>query len=183
VDIDWLKDAMFSHHPKFEAMPEDERAAALGMMGRTPMLWSSVVGTLFALPIFYVLHALYLLVVAKITKLPQGFKHWFALTCWTSLPLLLGTVVSAIFLLMSESAQISPSALQPLSLNELLFHRALGTPEQPLLDSLTIPGFLSWALAIIGVRTWSQRSWVFSTIVVAIPIVLLYGIWSFFAFR
>jgi uncharacterized membrane protein YhdT len=183
VDIEWLKDAMFSQNPKIQAMPEAQRAAAMGMMSRTTMLWGSVAGSLIALPIVFLLVALYFLVAAKVTKQPQGFKHWFAFTCWSSLPVLLGTVVSAIVLLMSSSPQISPSSLQALSVNELLFHVPLGSPAQPLLDSLTIPSFLSWALMIIGMHTWSQRSWVFSAIVVLIPSVVIYGIWSFLAFR
>jgi hypothetical protein len=183
VDIEWLKELILSHNPKIQAMPEAQRAAAMGMMSRTTMLWSSVVGSLVALPIFFLLQALYFLVAAKVTKQPQGFKHWFALTCWSSLPILLGTVVAAILLMMSSNAQVSPSSLQALSVNELLVHSPIGSPAQPLLDSLGIPGFLSWALMIIGVHTWSQRSWVFSSIVVLLPVVVLYGIWSFFAFR
>ena len=54
---------------------------------------------------------------------------------------------------------------------------------QAMLDTLSIPAFLSWALMIIGVKTWSQRSWFFSTIVVLVPIVLVYGVWSFFTFH
>ena len=41
----------------------------------------------------------------------------------------------------------------------------LGSPGQAMLDSLTIPGLLSWVLMIIGVHTWSQRSWSFSAVV------------------
>ena len=73
--------------------------------------------------------------------------------------------------------------LQPLSLNELLFHLPMGSPGQQLLDSLSIPSLLTWILAIIGVHAWSQRSWMFSAIVVLIPLVLFYGIWAIFAFR
>ena len=62
------------------------------------------------MPCVFLLPALYLLLAAKVTKLPQGFKHWFAFTCWTSLPMLLSTVVAAIFLLISDTTQISPRA-------------------------------------------------------------------------
>jgi hypothetical protein len=85
--------------------------------------------------------------------------------------------------MLSENSQISPSALQPLSLNELLFHVPMSGKGYTLLESLNIPSFLSWGLLIIGVRTWSQRSWVFSTVLVLLPCVALYGIWAFLAFR
>jgi hypothetical protein len=183
VDIEWLKDAMYSNNPAFQKMPDAERARAMGMVGRGMMLWGSVIGVLVFIPAFYLLQSLYLLLAAKVTKLPLGFKHWFTLTCWTALPALIGTVVAAIMLLLSDSSQVSPSVMTALSVNQLLTHLPMGSPGQTLLDSLTIPGFLSWTLLIIGVHSWSQRSWAFSAILVLIPIVCLYGIWAVFAFR
>ena len=59
----------------------------------------------------------------------------------------------------------------------------MGSPGHALFESLTIPAVLSWILMIIGVRTWSQRSWAFSAIFILLPVVVIYGIWAFFAFR
>jgi len=183
VDIEWFKDLLFSNDSRFKKMGEDERAAAIAMVTRTPLLWSSVIGPFIGIPILCALEALYLLIAAKVTKLQPGFKHWFALGAWSLLPLVLGNVVAAILLFLSDTTQISPGSLQPLSLNELLFHRPMGSPGQALFESLTIPTFLSFALMIIGIRVWSQRSWAFSTAVVALPWILIYGCWAFFAFR
>jgi len=36
---------------------------------------------------------------------------------------------------------------------------------------------------IIGVRTWTQRSWLFSTVFVMLPIVVLHGIWAYVSFH
>ena len=182
VDIEWLKDAMFSNNPDIQRLPEAERAARMALFGRNTLLWTSVVGTIVILPIVFLLSALYLLLAAKVTKLSQGFKHWFALSSWSALPLLLNTVVAAIFLILSDNSQVSPSVMQPLSINELLLHRPYGSAGHTLLESLHVPGALSWILMIIGVRTWSQRSWTFSAIFILLPIVVLYGIWSAFAF-
>jgi uncharacterized membrane protein YhdT len=183
VDFEWLKDLMFSNNPKFQALPEAQRTATLSGFSRTMMSWGASVGTIIFIPVWYLLQSLYLLLAAKVTKLPQGFKQWFALSCWTALPLLLGTVVAAIMLLMSDNSQMSPSVLTALSLNELVFHAPWGSPAQGILDALSVPGFLSWALMIIGVHAWSQRSWAFSAILVLIPIVLIYGIWALVALR
>jgi len=183
VDIEWLKDAMFSNNPDVQKLPDADRAKAMAIVGRNTLLYGSVIGGLLGVPIYFLIHALYFQLAAKVTKLPQGFKHWFALVCWSSMALLLGTVVSFILLLLSDTPQISPSVMQSLSLNELLLHRPIGSPGQALAESLTIPGLLSWALMIIGVRTWSQRSWVFSSTLVLLPIVVIYGCWGAFAFR
>src|SRR5215510_3934582 len=80
VDMDWFKDLMFSNNPNIEP---DKRAAAMGMVTRTTMLWGSVVGVFIAVPIAMLVTGLVWLIVAKITKLPQGFKHWFSFACWT----------------------------------------------------------------------------------------------------
>ena len=89
----------------------------MGMLTRTRCCGARMVGIIVVLPWSSCCGPLYLLLAAKVTKLPQGFKHWFAFSCWTSLPLLLSTVVAAIFLLMSDTTQMSPSVLAPLSLN------------------------------------------------------------------
>jgi len=183
VDIEWLKDAMFSNNPKFQEMNEEQRAAGMAMFSRTALVWSSVVTMLIVLPVVLLLEALYLLLAAKVTKLTPGFKHWFSLACWTSLPMLLGSVVSAILLILADNSQVPQSVLSPLSLNELLLHVPEGGPGYALFESLGIPAFLSWVLMIIGVRLWSQRSWVFSATVTLLPWVVIYGLAAFFTFR
>lgn len=183
VDIEWLKDALYSNNPDFMKMPESQRAQAMSFVGRKTMLISGVIGTCMGLPFFYLLNSLYLLLAAKVTKVPYGLKHWFTLTSWAALPALISALVAAIFLLIRDTDQIGPGILQPLGLNELLFHRPLGDKGQAFLDALNLPGMLSWLLAIIGVRTWTGRSWLFSSVFVLLPAVLLFGIWGFFAFR
>jgi hypothetical protein len=185
VDIEWFKDLMFSNNPDIQKLPEAERAAATSMLTRTTLLWSSVVGSVIGVPVVLLLWALYMLVAAKVTKLPHElkFKHWFALSCWTTLPQLLNTVVGAILLLMSGTTQVSPSVLQPLSINELVLHRPFGSPGHSLFESLSIPTVLACVLMIIGVRVWSQRSWTFSAIFTLLPTAVIYGVWAIIAFR
>jgi len=180
VDIEWLKDVLYANNPDFQKLPEADRARAMGMFTRTTLLWSSLIGTFVVVPIIYVLSALYYWLSAKVTKIPLGFKHWFALACWSSV---IGTVVTAILLATSNNPQIGPGVMAPLSLNELLLHRPVGSPGQTMFDTLGIPALLSWALSIIAVRTWSGRSWGFSTLFILLPAVVIYGIWAFVAFK
>jgi len=180
VDVDWLKDLILGNNPKFT---EEQRAAVTGMMTRTTMLWSGVVGSLIFVPLFFLIHAVILLLTAKVTRVPLGFKYWFTMVCWTSLAGLLSIIIGAILLLLSDTPQVSPGVLAPLSLNELLLHRPIGSPGQGLLDTLSIPSLLTWGLMIIGVRTWSQRSWEFSAAFVLVPIAVIASIWAFIAFR
>jgi hypothetical protein len=178
VDFEWLKETLFSKNSYIQQLPEAEQAARMSGLTRNEKLWSSVISTFIAIPLFSALQAWYFLLAAKITKLPQGFKHWFALSCWCSLPALLASLVSAILLLLADTTQVDRSVLNPLSLNELLFHVRRGTPWYQLLEMLSIPAFLSWALTLIGVRAWSQRSWAFSATMFLLPSALTFGIWA-----
>jgi drug/metabolite transporter (DMT)-like permease len=90
---------------------------------------------------------------------------------------------AVILLATASSPQTGPGVLTPLSLNELVFHRAFGSPGQTLLESITIQALLGWALAIIGVRTWSGRSLGFSAAFVLLPWAIIYVIWAAIAFK
>lgn len=182
VDVEWFKDLMITHDPELQKLSNEERAQMMSMLGRNTLLAGALVGGLFFVPALLLAISLYLLLAAKVTGLPQGFKHWFALSSWSSLPLLLGSVVSAIFLFLSDNTQISPSVMQPLSINELVLQRPMGSPGYALFESLTIPLMLSLLLMIIGVRAWSGRSWAFSAVLVLLPVVVLYGVWAAIAF-
>jgi hypothetical protein len=183
VDVEWLKDVMYGNNADFQKLPEADRLRALGMMTRGTLLWGSVIGTFVAIPVVYVLSSLYFWLAAKVTKVPLGFKHWFVLTSWSNLPALISVVVTVILLATASSPQTGPGVLTPLSLNELVFHRAFGSPGQTLLESITIQALLGWALAIIGVRTWSGRSLGFSAAFVLLPWAIIYVIWAAIAFK
>jgi hypothetical protein len=183
VDVEWLKDLLYGNNPDFQKLPEADRARALGMITRTTLLWSSVIGTFVAIPVTYLLSALYYWVAAKVVKIPAGFKQWWVLACWSALPAVIGTVVTIILLATSSSSQIPPGVVAPLSLNELVLHRPVGSPGQTMLGIIGIPAVLSWILSIIAVRTWTGRSLAFSTIFVLLPAVVIYGIWAAIAFK
>jgi hypothetical protein len=183
VDIEWLKTVTYDNNPEVHAMPEAQRAQMMGMMSRNTLMATAVIAGLVFLPVVYLVHSAVLTLAGRITGLTVGFGHWFALVCWSALPALLGTIVSAIFLVIRDSAQVSPMVLQPLSLNELLFQRPVGSTGFALLESLQLPSILSWILMIIGVRTWSRRSWRFSALFILLPILAIYGLWAAVAFR
>jgi hypothetical protein len=179
VDVEWLKETIFGANPNPDPA---KHAAAMAMMTRTTLLWSSVVGGAIITPIFLLIQALLLWLAAKVTKVPLGYKHWFTMASWASLTGLLGFVVAAILLLMSDTNQVSPGVTTALSLNELVFHKPMGAPGQGLFDAINIPMLLGCLLMIIGVRTWTQRSWGFSTAFVLVPLAVVFGIWAFITF-
>jgi len=183
VDFDWLTDRMLSANPQMGKMSEQERAAAMKMMSPGIIMWSSLISVVVFLVVARVVETLYYLLAGNVANVRHTFVQWFSLSCWTSLPHVIGTISMAAFLLTSGSNQISNEELNLLSLNELLFHVPVGGKGYVLLSSLTLLHPWVWWLTVLGVRVWTGRSWLLSSLFALTPIVLLYGGWALWAFR
>jgi len=183
VDLAWLTDRTIRGSAMAgrltEAQIEAQVTAAGDHPGRAAVI--AVIFTSLAVVLIRLCEAVYLLLAGKITNVQRSFGQWFALSCWTSLPSVLAAIPSAIVLLLSTTTQIDQSELQPLSLNALFFHRAFDQPGFSLLTSINLLHFLALYLAALGVRTWSGRSWTFSTVFVSLPWALIVGVWAFIA--
>ena len=89
---------------------------------------------------------------------------------------MLAAIPALLSLATAETSQLDPGVLQPLSLNELFFHRGMGEPGYQLLSNFGVLQALGLALAVIGVHTWSKRSWLFASVFVLLPCVLIFGL-------
>ncbi len=183
VDFAWLMDRLLGSNPGMADMSEQQRSQAMSMMKPGFIMWSSVISVIVYLAIARALEALYFSLAGNITNTRHSYKQWFALSCWTALPHLIAAAAMAVYLLTSGSNQISNEELSLLSLNELLFHVPLGAKGYTLLSSLTIIHPWSWWLTVVGVRVWTGRSWLFSSVFALLPIVVVYGGWALWAFK
>lgn len=183
VDVAWLIDEQLRGNPQTAQMPEAQRAQVAQFMTRGTLMWTSLLAVLFIVPLFRVLEATWYTLAGKVMNVDRGFRQWFSLANWTSLPGVLAVIPAAISLLLASGNQIDPGVLQPLSLNELFFHRSSGEPGYQLLANLGLLQVVGAVLAIIGVRTWSKRSWLFSSLFVLLPALVLLACVLLFAAR
>lgn len=183
VDVGWLVDKQMRAFDTARRLTEEQIAERVHRAAEHPGAQIAVAGvaTAIFLPLVFLLVAAYYSLAGKITNVERGFRQWFALSCWTALPTLLTLIPAAVVLLTATSAQIEPGDMQPLSLNSLVFHRAMGEPGYSLFTSLQLTQVLSLYLAAFGVKLWSGRSWLFGIVFSALPFVLIYGIWAFIA--
>jgi hypothetical protein len=183
VDFDWLRDHLLSANPRMEQMPAEQRERAMSMMVKPFLVGSGIVGAAVGVATMLVLEAAYFLVAGKITNVQHSFDRWLSLACWAAVPGLIGIAASAMLLLSSgTNFQIGPADLQVFSINNLLAHRKQGDAGYTLLTTLNFMSMWSWAVAIIGVRVYSSRSWLYSSTVVLLPYALIYGVWAYLAF-
>lgn len=183
VDVDWLVDRMLSGNPRTAQMSEEQRAQSAAMMKPAFLMVSSVISVFVFVAIARLLEALYFLIAGNITNVRYSYKHWFSLACWSTLPQVITALSMAAFLLTSGSTQISNEELSVLSLNELFFHVPFGGKGYLFLSSITLIQPWCWWLTALGVRVWSGRSWLFSTLFGLLPVIFIYGVWALFAFR
>jgi hypothetical protein len=183
VDLQWLLDESLRANPRTAAMTDDQRAQALQRMTPAVLMASSVIAVALLVPLLRALEATYYLLAGKVVNVQRSFKQWFALSYWSSLPTLLVAIPTVIMLATTSNGQIDSSAIQPLSLNELFFHRHMADSGYQLLVGISVLQPLAWLLSAIGVQQWSKRSWTFCTVFVLLPVVLIYGGWAWLAFR
>lgn len=81
----------------------------------------------------------------------------------------------------APDARVAPELLNPMSLNNLFFQLDIGHSLKGLADSLDLTALWVWGLMIYGYRQWTDKSWGISSVVILIPIVIIYGGWALIA--
>lgn len=185
VDLEWLVDQQL-RQSSFTANLTEEEIARLAQQTASQGGMRAGIGavtTFIFVGLMLVVSALYYLLAGKVTGVDRSFRHWLAMSAWTSVPTAVAVIPSALVLLTASSTQIGQDALQPLSLNALFFRREPGETGFMLLTNITLFHFVSLYLAAVGVKVWSARSWLFSILFTALPLILIFGIWALFALR
>lgn len=186
VDLEWLVDQQLRATSLGASLTDTEIARAARTAADQAGFRASLaaIGGAIVLVVMLLISSLYLLLATKITGVERSFRHWLTLAAWSTLPVnLVGSLLAALVLLTASNNQVGQTALQPLSLNELLFHRQAGDAGYSLLSTINLLQLVSLYLTAMGLKVWTARSWTYSIIVAALPFVLVYGIWAFFALR
>ncbi|MFO1504297.1 MAG: YIP1 family protein [Steroidobacteraceae bacterium] len=186
VDIEWVTDRAMRTSAFASRLTEAqiEEAVKRSVERKTLGTVATTLGTPIVIVVVGMLGALYLLLAGKATRVRRSFRHWFALTWWAALPAaVFGLVAAAFVLLTTTTAQFDQTELKPLSLNALLMHRNFDQPGYALFGSIDLFQLFSMYLSVVAVRTWSGRSWLFSSIFALLPYLLIYGIWAFISLR
>jgi hypothetical protein len=181
VDISWLADQMLNMAASNRPMTEAQQAQALKFMTRPILMGYALGGGLLYLLALRAASAVYYLLAGKVVNVQRPFRQWFAFAWWSSLPQVLALVPAIVLMAMSDTTQIDTGTIGPLSLNELFFHRGMSERGYSLFASISLMHPVSWVIAIIGMHTWSKRSWLFSSVMVLLPVVLVYGVWAWYA--
>ena len=126
------------------------------------------------------LFAVYYLLAGKVAGRAASFRHGLALTVWSSMPMLLGSLV-VLAGTFTSSPQTSLESLQLLNVDPLFVQLPMGHDWSTLAKSFSLLNFWCWFLAALGWKTWFRAGWGESFGVVLLPSVVIYGAMALFA--
>jgi hypothetical protein len=176
VDFSWFIDQMLA-----VITSSAEREHAERMMSKNFMMTTSLVSSLLVFPFYFVIIGIYLMIAAKALAHDLSFGKGFALAAWSSVPGILLFPLGAMQILLASSGQLGFSELNPVSLNQLLFHYDMAHPLATLMDLIGVTSIWSLVLLVIGFEVWAKVKRSTAVLVVLIPHLLVYGAWFAYA--
>lgn len=172
VDFPWLIDQMSAAMKTAE-----EREMFTKTMSKTMLQSSSLISAVVMLPLMFAITGAYLMIVSKTLSHGISFGKAFALSAWASIPSLLMLPLAAIQIMLNPAGQLDFSALNPLSLNQLVFHYDMANPLASLMDMASLTTIWSMALLIIGFEVWAKVKRATAVKVVVLPYLIIFGAW------
>jgi hypothetical protein len=177
VDYAWFQEDLLSSitdpagHQQQQSMAISQQTMAI----------MSALGAIVAFVGPYAISGLYLMMVGKIKNQELSFSKGFSLSAWASVPFVLLLPLGATQMLFAPHHQIPVEALNPATLNQLLFRLEASHPFASLLESLSVPLAWNLALLVIGYQAWTGTARGPALRIVLLPYALVYGIWLAYA--
>ena len=179
--------AWFAEHQSAQVLlqnPEMTSAELAQMQAMMPgartMGWFAGIGALLVIIVVFLVYAVYYLLAGKITGQPMGFRHGLALVSWSSMPMLLGSLV-VIGGVLTSSPQTPLESLQLTNIDPLLVQLPMDHEWSMLAKSFSLLNFWVWFLAALGWKTWFRSGWGQALVVVLLPSIVIYGVMALFA--
>ncbi len=176
VDFAWLQERLIAQNA--DLTDPAARDAAKLVLTPASLLTMSIASAVIVMPALLAVLALYFLVAGRTLGQGRSYPQWFGFVAWATAPALLLLPVMALQILLARNGQLAPEALNPLSLNNLVFSVGADSPWRGLLDSINLTTLWSAGLLAYGLRLWTDRPW--STVIPAalLPFAVVYGAWA-----
>ena len=172
VDFEWVKERMLA-----SITDPAQREQSMAMMSKTMMMSGSLASAVLGVPILSAIMGLYFMISGKMISKEFSFGQGFALAAWSSIPMLITSVLGMIQVMLSTTGQLEFTDLNPVTLNQLFFHLEMGKPWAALLETVSLATIWQIALLIVGFQVWAKVSRATALKVTLMPYLVIYGIW------
>lgn len=179
VDIGWLVEQQLRAQ-RFIDLTDAQIATmadAAANRGRGFTIAQSVISVFVVITVILLLQAAYLKVVSAFRKDGVRFKQWLSLVSWTTLPAILGSIATVVFILTNDVTFVSQTGINPLSFGNLLqFDASNSSGLVKAAMSLSPVNIWSLILVIFGYRAISGARIGTASVVVLAPVVVITAI-------
>ncbi|GAB2657972.1 YIP1 family protein [Arenimonas aestuarii] len=150
------------------------------MPGARAMGWFAAIGALVMIVVVFLVYGVYYLLAGKVTGQAVGFRHGLALVSWSSMPMVLGSLV-VIGGVLTSSPQTALESLQLTNIDPLLVQLPMDHDWSMLAKSFSLLNFWVWFLAAFGWKTWFRTGWAQALVVAVLPSFVIFGAMALFA--
>jgi len=171
IDMAWLINQMVA------GAPEQQRQSMIENLTKERLIGISMVGVVFLALAINLARAFIYWVILKIKGNSLRFIRLFAITMWSTVPVLLILPAGILNISLAINQQILPNDVNPVSLNQLLFHLPSSSPLGQLLSTFSLVNVWEIFLILVGLRLAAGLSLAQSFTIACFPDVLFYGIW------
>lgn len=179
VDASWYAEHMLLSTGREMSTADLEQTKAM-MPGTHAMAYIGAASAAITVPVMFAIYALYLMLAGKVTGGAMTFKRGFSLATWSSMPVVLGSLVALAGVAMM-SPQTPLESLMLTNLDPLLVHLDPESPWATLARSFSLLNFWTWFLLALGWRIFNRASWTQSAVVALLPSIIIYGGMALFA--
>lgn len=174
VDPAWYADHLVDNMGR-ELSAQQAAAMKARMPGAlTQGILGAVMGAV-AVVLANALVALYVLLAAKVTGRPLGFRHGMSLSAWSGMPMVLGLLV-ALAGALTMSPQTALESLMLTNVDPLLVDLPADHRWNRLAQGFNLLTLWALALFALGWRTWTRGSWMQAILVALLPTLVVFGV-------
>lgn len=180
VDFVWFLDNMSAE--RMAGMEESERGAVReGFQQLSPGMMFSITMITGGISILFIvfLRGIYLSIVSKILSAESpSAVSWVALSIWATIPTIISTLFSIVYVLTEDISNKMPSDITLTSANRLIFRLPPSSGWATMVQTFDL--LLLWSFMIMGIgfSRWVGASYFLGQVVSFLPLVLIYGIWA-----
>lgn len=176
VDFDWYREYIIN--ASYADVSPAQQDAVRQALNPQQTIMFTVVGVFGGFILINAILATYLNVSTKIDEENvNGFTDWYGFTWWVSMPILLGSLLSVLIILVAPDHQLSPADLSPTSLSYWL-GLELGSDWFALAQNVRLEAFWTMYLIAVGISQWTRIEARRAYIIAAVPYILVWGIWG-----
>jgi len=176
VDIGWMTEQQLRNQTIVDLtdLQIETMANQAADRGRGRIIVQGMIGAMFGVPIFFLLQALYLKIVTLIRKDHIPFRQWFSLISWASLPSILASIASIVYLLTNDVRFVGQTSLNPLSFGNLLGLELEGSSTFATAAAGMGPiNVWSMILVILGYRAFTDSGTIRAASIILAPVLVI----------